>query len=151
MTNLRRFEPDNVAKVYRPHGAFAIPAKSAALHKSSVLHQPIKINMSTNQATLAQGGNDSTETVDRRRSPRQPFVATAWVSPEAGASGPDRKVMVCNLSLQGVGFASEKPFEIDAVHWIVVGHGMLRASSRIRIVSCRANQSGQYDCGAEIF
>jgi hypothetical protein len=101
------------------------------------------------QRTENAGGVAQKE--DRRRSPRQEYAATAWISPESGVIGHDRQVVVVDLSLHGVGFTSERGFEQDAIHWIVIGHGMLRASSRIRVVSCRQNDSGHFDCGAEFF
>lgn len=88
---------------------------------------------------------------DRRRSPRQAYTATAWISAETGVGGSDRTVAVADLSLHGVGFTSDDAFEPDGVHWIVIGLGMLRASSRLRIISCRKNDLGTYDCGAEFF
>jgi hypothetical protein len=88
---------------------------------------------------------------ERRRSPRATYVAPAWLSAEAGTRGPNYQVVVFNLSLHGVGFTSEKPLESKAIHWIVIGAGGLRASSRLRIVNCRQRDDGQYDCGAQFF
>ena len=65
---------------------------------------------------------------DRRRSQRQPYRAAAWLSPEAETrGGKQRQVYVTDLSLHGVGFMASSPLEIEAVHWIVVGAGALRA------------------------
>jgi len=89
--------------------------------------------------------------VDRRRSPRQPYVATAWISGESGNPGTDHQVVVFDLSLHGVGFTSDEPFEPEAIHWMILGSGGLRASSRIRIITCRVRDQGGHDCGAEFY
>jgi PilZ domain-containing protein len=99
----------------------------------------------------SQPGTATAEGAERRRSPRQAYSAGAWVSPEAGVRGKDHQVSVFDLSLHGVGFTSKESFRPDAVHWMVLGVSGLRASSRIRIVNCRPNNEGGYDCGAEFF
>ena len=88
---------------------------------------------------------------ERRRSERQPFKATAWISAEvgAGASGDSSRVTVVDFSLNGVGFISETAMELEATRWFVLDHGNLRASSRIRIVNCRREENGQFHIGAE--
>jgi hypothetical protein len=60
-------------------------------------------------------------------------------------------VTISDLSLHGIGFASNAQLEPDAIHWVVLDAGGLRASSRIRIISCRRRDAGGYDCGAEFF
>ncbi|MGD1276102.1 MAG: hypothetical protein ABR964_02615 [Tepidisphaeraceae bacterium] len=89
--------------------------------------------------------------MDRRRSPRQAYVATAWISGESGNPGSDHQVVVFDLSLHGVGFTSDEPFEPETIHWMILGSGGLRASSRLRMVTCREREAGGYDCGAEFF
>jgi hypothetical protein len=90
---------------------------------------------------------------DRRRSPRQSFVGNGWLSPEAGTNGPNHHIVVVDLSLHGIGFSSDEKLEPEAVHWMVLDAGGLRASSRVKIASCRANpdSGGSYECGAEFF
>jgi hypothetical protein len=90
---------------------------------------------------------------DRRRSPRQSFVGNGWLSPEAGTRGPNHHIVVVDLSLHGLGFSSDEKLEPEAVHWMVLDAGGLRASARIRIASCRpnSNANGAYECGAEFF
>ena len=90
---------------------------------------------------------------ERRRAPRQAYDAKAWISSEAGngEQKTNRTVDVFDLSLYGSGFVSEEKYETDAIHWMVLGGGGLRASSRIRIVSCRLRDDGRFDCGAEFF
>jgi hypothetical protein len=89
---------------------------------------------------------------ERRRSRRDAFVAAAWLSNEAGnRNSTQQQVQVFDLSLQGVGFTSEFPLETGAVHWIVVGNGALRVSSRVRITNCRPAANMKFDCGGEFF
>jgi hypothetical protein len=61
------------------------------------------------------------------------------------------QVTVFDLSLHGLGFTSDTVLQVDAIHWIVLGGGGLRASSRVRIASCRPREDGRYDCGGEFF
>jgi len=92
-------------------------------------------------------------TSDRRRSPRQNFVGNGWLSPEAGTPGPNHLIVVGDLSLHGIGFSSDEKLEPEAVHWMILDAGGLRASARVRIASCRPNPNspGAYECGAEFF
>jgi hypothetical protein len=40
----------------------------------------------------------------------------------------------------------------DSIHWLVLDAGGLRASSRLRVISCRkSDDDARYDCGAEFF
>ena len=104
---------------------------------------------SSQTAVLEQPGVAS----DRRRSRRQSFVANAWLSPEAGTRGSNHHVVVTDLSLHGMGFSSDESLDPEAVHWMVLDAGGLRASARIRIATCRPNPTGNgaYECGAEFF
>jgi hypothetical protein len=88
---------------------------------------------------------------DRRRSPRQPFKATAWLSPEAGSCGKNLYITVIDLSLHGIGFKTDQRLQTEAIHWMVLEAGGLRASSRIRIASCREDGNGEFICGGEFF
>jgi hypothetical protein len=90
---------------------------------------------------------------DRRRSRRQSFVGNAWLSPEAGTRGKNHQVVVGDLSLHGVGFSSDEKLDPQAVHWMVLDAGGLRASARIRVATCRqsASDNGMFECGAEFF
>jgi PilZ domain-containing protein len=93
------------------------------------------------------------DTPERRRAPRKIYESKGWISSEAGSGGNEasRTVDVIDLSLYGAGFISDDQFQPDAIHWMVLGGGGLRASSRIRIVSCRPRDDGRYDCGVEFF
>ncbi|MGD0768967.1 MAG: PilZ domain-containing protein [Tepidisphaeraceae bacterium] len=90
---------------------------------------------------------------DRRRSRRQSFVGNAWLSPEAGTRGHNHHIVVGDLSLHGIGFSSDERLDPQAVHWMVLDSGGLRASARVRIATCRPNSTGNgtYECGAEFF
>jgi len=88
---------------------------------------------------------------ERRRSRRNDCTARGWLSPEAGTGGRNYRVNVTNLSLHGMGFNCEAHLAPDSIYWVVLDAGSLRASSRIRIVSCRKRNQGGYDCGAEFF
>jgi hypothetical protein len=105
--------------------------------------------MQTVQTNLA--ATELTLEADRRRSPRQTFVATAWLSAEAGSCGKNHHIVVTDLSLHGLGFKSDVVLEPDAIHWMVLEAGGLRASSRIRIASCREDGNGSFECGGEFF
>jgi hypothetical protein len=90
---------------------------------------------------------------ERRRAPRQVYEAKGWISGEAGngQKQASKTVDVVDLSLYGAGFISDEKYHLQAVHWMVMGGGGLRASSRIRIVSCRMRDDGRFDCGVEFF
>ncbi|MDP9174062.1 MAG: PilZ domain-containing protein [Planctomycetota bacterium] len=104
---------------------------------------PPRINDTLNQGALLSQ--------DRRRSPRSPCSVSAWVSAEPGTRGPNSQVMVSEMSLHGVGFTADAEFEPNSVHWIVLASTGLRASSRMRIASCREREDSKYDCGGEFF
>ena len=76
----------------------------------------------------------------------------AWVSGESSdRSARGRDVAVVDLSDHGVGFRDGRgDYHIGATHWLIV-NGTSRLSTRIRIVSCRRNESGGYDVGAVFF
>jgi hypothetical protein len=90
---------------------------------------------------------------DRRRSERQSFVSNAWLSAEAGTRGANHQIVVVDLSLHGIGFSSDERLDPQAVHWMILDSGGLRASARVRIATCRPtpNGNGAYECGAEFF
>jgi len=102
---------------------------------------------------LENGGIAVADPSDRRRSPRQSFVSNAWLSPEAGTRGSNHHIVVVDLSLHGIGFSIDERLDPEAVHWMVLDAGGLRASARVRIASCRpsVNGNGAFECGAEFF
>jgi hypothetical protein len=99
----------------------------------------------------ASGSTAVADVADRRRSARQSFVSNAWLSPEAGTRGSNHHIVVADLSLHGIGFSADEKLDPDAVHWMVLDSGGLRASARIRIASCRPSGNGTFECGAEFF
>jgi len=110
--------------------------------------------METTTTSVMEAGPIGAPAVsDRRRSRRQSFVGNAWLSPEAGTCGKNHQVVVNDLSLHGIGFSSDEQMDPQAVHWMVLDAGGLRASARIRIATCRASSedNGMFECGAEFF
>jgi len=107
----------------------------------------------THISVLEGSSQPAAGTSDRRRSPRQNFVGNGWLSPEAGTQGPNHLIVVGDLSLHGIGFSSDEKLEPEAVHWMILDAGGLRASARVRISTCRPNPNspGAYECGAEFF
>jgi hypothetical protein len=101
------------------------------------------------EQTLSTSGMAS----ERRRSRRNDCNnARGWLSAEPGSGGRNYRVAVANLSLHGMGFSCEALLALDSVHWVVLDAGGLRASSRVRIVSCRKlDDHPGYECGAEFF
>jgi hypothetical protein len=104
--------------------------------------------------TLESGAPAIPETVDRRRSARNAQRVPAWLSDASGGGTiacSQQQVLVNNLSLHGVGFTATKRVEKDDAHWIVISSDRLSLSTRLRVVSVRANGEGGFDVGAEFF
>jgi hypothetical protein len=92
-------------------------------------------------------GNDES---DRRRTARAPHVAEAWVcSPTATSPDERTEVQALNLSRHGVGFELPTPLPEGTFYTIELGVGDQRLRSEVRIISCRRNDAGGYDVGAE--
>lgn len=93
----------------------------------------------------------STATDDRRRHPRRPALNTTGKIYESG----DQKhlhghsVRMIDLSLRGTGFRSTEAFMVGRVYGLHVKGNWMNLSSRIRIVSCRAMEGGEFEVGAE--
>ncbi|MBC7785760.1 MAG: PilZ domain-containing protein [Burkholderiales bacterium] len=89
---------------------------------------------------------------DRRRSERQEKPTTAWLSAAATArQGNGNQVKVRDLSLHGVGLISDRPMQRHDTHWLVIADQSLRLSTRLRIVSSRQREDGEWDVGGEFF
>ena len=89
---------------------------------------------------------------ERRRSERRSSDATGWLGNASGGSmSAGRFVAIHDLSLHGVGFRSERSCAVGAVHWLLINRGPMRLSTRLRIVTCRELQTGEWDVGAEFF
>jgi hypothetical protein len=96
--------------------------------------------------TLESAGPSRSETIDRRRSTREPRNVPAWLSNASGRSvaSSQQQVIVTNLSLHGVGFTASKQLEKDDAHWIVIANDRLSLSTRLR-------PDGGWDVGADFF
>lgn len=94
-----------------------------------------------------------TSPFDRRRSERHTQSASAWLSNAGGAAlTSGRMITVCDLSLHGVGFTTDRRCEVGDRHWILIAQGHLRLSTRIRIVSVKKRYGEEsWDVGAEFF
>ena len=91
---------------------------------------------------------------ERRRSDRtEQDGVEGWVSAASGQSlTSGRRVAIRDLSLHGVGLTSDKPYRLNAAHWIVVSRGPMRLSTRFRVASCTQREDGQsWDVGGEFF
>lgn len=93
----------------------------------------------------------STAADDRRRHPRRPALQTTGKIYESG----DQKhlhghtVRMIDLSLRGTRFRSSEAFTVGRVYGLHVKGNWMNLSSRIRIVSCRAMEGGEFEVGAE--
>ena len=87
---------------------------------------------------------------DRRRSPRTPHVAEAWISSPTATSAEERiEVTSMNLSRHGVGFALARAIAENTFYVMEIGMGEQRLVSEIRIISCRKSDHGTWEVGAE--
>lgn len=60
-----------------------------------------------------------------------------------------RQVLVCNVSLHGVGFRVPQPLDAGGEYCIRIGAGPLQLSARFRVVSSRARRDGLFDVGGQ--
>ena len=90
---------------------------------------------------------------DRRRSSRKSESASGWLSNASGSAiTSGRTVAINDLSLHGVGFTSQRPCQVGDRHWILITRGVLRLSTRVRVVSARKRpDAGGWDVGGEFF
>ena len=103
---------------------------------------------------LLQSAQASAAHNERRRSRREPLITTGTVFPDgAGQDKPanHRQVLIVNVSMHGVGFRYNAPFEDQDVYHIRIGAGPLQLAARMRIVACRPRKDGMYDIGGEFF
>jgi hypothetical protein len=95
-------------------------------------------------------GRPSPVESDRRRSARLPHIAEAWVvSPTATRDEERLEVQSLNLSRHGVMFELDAPLAISSFYLFDVGVGEQQMRSEIRIISCKKNETGAYEVGAE--
>jgi hypothetical protein len=90
---------------------------------------------------------------ERRRSPRQKRETTGWLSTASGHrhGGNGCHVRVRDLSLHGVGYVSDVEPHSHDTHWLVIADQSLRLSTRLRVVSVRLREDGNWDVGGEFF
>jgi hypothetical protein len=84
---------------------------------------------------------------DRRRTKREAHFVKATLQPASGNAEVDEAVLVCNLSLGGVGLLCDHRYRVNTVWRITLGHGPLLLNAKLRVVSCRARSDGRYDVG----
>ncbi|HMO25483.1 MAG TPA: PilZ domain-containing protein [Tepidisphaeraceae bacterium] len=104
-------------------------------------------------ATAESLSSTTAGTAERRRSSREERNLPAWLSSAVGSrSDAGFNVTILDLSMHGAGFAVAQPLNPGDAHWLVVSGASLRLSTRLHVVSCRPNPSGEgYICGAEFF
>ena len=87
---------------------------------------------------------------DRRRSPRTPHVAEAWITSPTATSTDERiEVASMNLARHGVGFELARAIPENTFYVMEIGMGEQRLLSEIRIISCRKSDHGTWEVGAE--
>ncbi len=89
------------------------------------------------------------DAADRRRSSRQHQLAVATLQPASGDTQIECQVLVCNLSLGGVGFRCSQKIRVGETYRITLGTGPLFLNARIRIMNVRSRPDGAFDVGAE--
>jgi hypothetical protein len=101
-------------------------------------------------ASLPSDAVISGPNAERRRSPRKPHVAEAWISSPTATSPEERiEVTSMNLSRHGIGFELARQVPEHTFYAIEIGMGEQRLVSEIRIVSCRKSDHGTWEIGAE--
>ena len=99
------------------------------------------------KAIPAERAGDTYTGPDRRRSSREPHYVPATLQPPSGNAEVDEAVLVCNLSLGGVGLLCDHRYRTGTVWRITLGKGPLFLNAKIRVVSCRSRSDGRYDVG----
>ena len=86
---------------------------------------------------------------DRRRTPRHPHFVAATLPPADGNTDLDQAVLVCNLSIGGVGLLCDHRYVVDTVWRITLGNGPLFLNAKVRVRSCRPRSDGRFDVGCQ--
>lgn len=103
------------------------------------------------QTQLVSGPTSTSAVDDRRRSERVDQRVPGWVS-GADRSSRGQNVLVCDMSMHGIGFHDPaNRYRVGSTHWLVVNGGALRVSTRIKVVSCRERDDGGFYVGASFF
>src|SRR4051812_38130698 len=116
----------------------------------AVLPVPTPTPTATHPLRLA--GGPTLPHRDRRRSPRQTFVAKAMIRPDG--SVPVAALVsagfVSNISLGGSAFHTRQPLAIGAKYRLSLDLGPMKWATRLRVVTCEHHpKSGTFDIGAE--
>ena len=107
-------------------------------------------NVVMSSATRANDVREGLPEPERRRSARTPHVVQGWVvSPTATRADEKREVQGLNLSRHGVGFELTTAMPVGAFFAMEIGVGDQRLRSEVRIISCRRNDAGVFEIGAE--
>ena len=86
---------------------------------------------------------------DRRRTPREAHFVAGTLQPASGNADLDERVVVCNLSLGGVGLVCDHRYRCGTQWRITLGHGPLLLNAKVRVISCRGRADGRFDVGCE--
>ena len=84
---------------------------------------------------------------ERRRSPRQTFVAKAVIRAEANAAAVTVG-FTSNISTLGIGLHTRRPLPVGETFQMHVELGPVKWAARLRVVSCKLH-GGTWDVGAE--
>ena len=95
----------------------------------------------------------STSTVadDRRKHPRRLATHTTGKLYTPGDKDrlPAKSVQMINLSLCGTSFRATEPLVVGQMFGLDIKGNWMTLSSRIRLVSCRAREGGEFEVGAK--
>ena len=84
---------------------------------------------------------------DRRRATREPHFVNGTIQPANGSADLDEQVVVCNLSLGGVGLVCDHRYRVGTLWRITLGNGPLLLNAKVKIISCRTRPDGRFDVG----
>jgi len=84
---------------------------------------------------------------DRRRTLREAHFVRGTLQPASGNADLDEQVVVCNLSLGGVGLVCDHRYRCGTMWRITLGNGPLLLNAKVRVISCRARADGRFDVG----
>lgn len=93
------------------------------------------------QTTPVPGG------AERRRSPRRPHVAEAFLSSPTG--GNRTEVSSFDVSKHGVGITLKSPIAAGTFHLLQFGVGDQKIATEVRILSCQREPDGSFRAHAE--
>jgi hypothetical protein len=95
--------------------------------------------------------DDEIALADRRREERKP---TDRMTGRLYAPGDQKHlfakdVTIVDLSLHGAGLRSTLPMKVGKLYGLELRGNWMNLSSRIRVVSCREGEGGEYDVGVK--